>query len=524
VGYFRDGRVTLSERREDGFDARAEGTASYRLWLRADGGRLDWACTCPAAENGGFCKHLVAGALAWLGGDDDDEPTEPEQSLHSALQAQPAERLADWLYQAALDDPALARSLRLRLSGGAAELKKALGAMLRKRGFLDWQRSMAFAQRLQEPLALLTDQLQRDPSLCLELTEYALKRLLRIYAEADDSGGSIGDAMHEFAGLHARAAAAAQVTPRKFADRLYTLKREDEWNLFPLASYWEALGTEGREHYAGHIEAEFAALGNTPASSSDTSAWLAEAPITQRYEELARVRGDFEALLRVLMRNLGSGHGYQRIVAACREYGHDSMALAWAQRGLEAYPDWRGMRTLAAGELERAGRVDEARDLLWAEFVNRPGTESWQRLREAWDEKWPGVRRQALASVAERERQLEDGRRDVTLRLELLRRDGDLETARRLALEQSANAGELQALAKALSRTHPVDASCLIRRAVDAQLPSANARSYHSLIPHLMRAVELDPGPATTRWLTEIRQRYKARRKLIGLMDKAGLD
>lgn len=522
LDYFRNGRVGLSERHDDGFEARAEGTACYRLWLRVDGGDLNWACSCPAAADGSFCKHLVAGALAWLGGAETGRPEPAEDELLTALRQQPPERLADWLYQAALDDPALERSLRLRLSGNAGELKKALGAMLRKRGFLDWRRSMDFARQLQTPLGLLTDLLKHDPPLCLELAEYALTRLLRIYAEADDSAGSIGDAMGEFAELHARAAAAAPVTPRKLADRLYKLKRQDDWELFRLTDYWDALGAEGQRRYVERVEAEFAALPETAATIRDVAAWSAEAPVASRYEELARVRGDFESLLRVLSRDLGSGHAYQRIVAACHDHGHDDLALDWAQRGLAAHPDWPGMRVLAATELERAGRLDEARALLWADFRQRPDGEAWLRLRRACGDDWPGVREQALTKGAERERRLDDGLRDVTLRLELLRLDDDLDTARRLALKHHASPGELEALAGALAEAHPGDASRLIRRAVDAELAGANARSYHVFIPRMSRAVELDPGESA-QWLSRVRERYRARRKLMGLMDEAGL-
>ena len=53
------------------------------LWIEE--GEPRWSCTCPAAEDGSFCKHCVAAALTV-------DPGEPADPVPAGL-PEPAERL-----------------------------------------------------------------------------------------------------------------------------------------------------------------------------------------------------------------------------------------------------------------------------------------------------------------------------------------------------------------------------------------------------------------------------------------------
>lgn len=68
VAYFKDGCVLEVTPDSPGIFARVQGTGScpyaVRLWVA--NGELDWGCTCPIGQQGQFCKHTVATALAWL--------------------------------------------------------------------------------------------------------------------------------------------------------------------------------------------------------------------------------------------------------------------------------------------------------------------------------------------------------------------------------------------------------------------------------------------------------------------------
>ncbi len=520
--YFAQDRVAVSSQGVTGFDATARGTSRYRLWLRQKGDAIQFDCSCPAAADGSFCKHLVAAALVWIQARDGDGPAAPADDLLSALLNEPRERLAEWLYQAAMSDAGLAKQLRLRLSSDPAALKKSLSALLNTGGFLDWRRSQDYAQRLDTPLDILESLLERDPDQCFELSDYVLNRLLRIYERADDSGGMIGERMHDFAELHARAAAKTELSGARLAAALHKLKKREDWNLFPLARYWDVLGSKGQAAYLRRVDKEVSALPE-PADEGDISTRIERDQVLARREEVARCQGDFDTLIELLSRDLSSGYDYQKIAQACRAFGHDALAMSWAERGLKAYPNWPGMRRLLAQEYQRAGLGDEARELLWQDFRHRPGPDTWQHLKTAGADQWLEIRQQALNELAEREPRLDDGRHDASLRLQLLLEDEALEEALELATAQAAHPRVLSALARSVATQHPKPAAGLYRRAADAELPRADAKSYKHVVPLINAAAQLDDSTETRDWIEQIRSRYNNRPKLMGMMDKAGV-
>lgn len=520
--YFGQGRVSISTLGASGFDATAHGTSRYRLWLRQEGDSLRFDCSCPAAADGSFCKHLVAASLAWIQGDDDDNPATAEDDLQAALLNEPHERLAEWLHQAAMRDTGLEKQLRLKLSRDPKALKNSLSKLLNTGGFLDWRRSQDYALGLVAPLEILDSLLERDPNQCFELADYAVKRLLRIYQRADDSSGMIGDRMHEFAELHARAAGKAEISGARLAGSLHKLKQQEDWKLFPLERYWDALGSKGQAAYIRRVDKAVAALPRVD-DEDDFSKRYDNMRVLAWRQEIARCQGDFNTLIELLSRDLSSGHDYERIVKACREFGHDALAMSWAERGLKAHPNWHGMRLLVAEEYQRAGLADEARELLWEDFLRRPGPDTWQRLKAASANQWPKIRQAALDKLTESELRLDDGRQDASTRIQLLLEDDAPEEALELVLEQAAHPWLLPAVAQSVADTYPQQAAGLYRRAADAELPIADAKTYKNVVPLIRRAAQLDDSPETRDWIAQIRVRYNNRPKLMGMMDKAGL-
>lgn len=66
LAYLREGRVGPVHRRGRRLSAVVRGSDDYRVELWANGASLAFACNCPSAADGAFCKHCVAVALAWL--------------------------------------------------------------------------------------------------------------------------------------------------------------------------------------------------------------------------------------------------------------------------------------------------------------------------------------------------------------------------------------------------------------------------------------------------------------------------
>ncbi len=528
--YHDQGRVDLSEADAGGCRALVHGTERYRVSLRRTSDEVDWHCDCPAAEDGSFCKHLVAVALAWrteIGSGASDAGPREGGALRDRLDALPRETLAQWLHEAALDDPELHRRIELRLAGDDPDaLRSALDAALRVRGFLDHRRSIDFAVGLDEPIESLRSLAGTAPDAALELAERALKRLLTILERSDDSAGAVQDRIAELGRVHAQAAGSARLDGRRFARALHKLKKRDQWDFLPLAAYWEALGERGRDAYRACIEKEYATLPPVPAGRQGpvSEDWYRAFPVLHRREELAHCEADCDALIEVYSRDLGSGHAYRRLVDVCVEYGREAEATRWAERGVREHPEWPGLRECLAQRYLADGLVDEALEQMRREFLAKPQERLWQNLREMSGADWPALREGLLRQLAERETKVGTGTaRDVTLRVRMLGADGDLDAAVDLALQHAVELVALTAIAESAAHHRPADAARLMRRAVDHELKPTNARRYQGIVRKMTRIRSIDDSADTRDWIAAIRQRYKARRKLMQLMDAAGL-
>jgi hypothetical protein len=370
--YVRSGAVEITARSDKRIDAIVSGTEDYSVRLLLGGREAESHCTCPAFAKGIFCKHLIATAIVAR----DHALSEDEASSDSAtprratatadsdlrvfLAAQPAERLAGWLTDLAETDPAIERRLRVYQSQHSPrELRKALGRLLRAPRFLDWRASRKFARDLDPVIELLAELTSTDAHNGIELYEYALTRLFKIYEQTDDSGGDIGDRIRELVRRYLDNLVRSTPADAARAKAVFELQREDQWSFLPIEEVWPLLDDAARAVYAKAIEDEFQAL--PPRSPTEGNRFQSGYfwP-TQRMEALAAVRGDTDTLIAVISQDLTSGHSYERVVAVCEAAGRHREATQWAERGLKAHPDWRGMRPILARQYERAGLTDEA--------------------------------------------------------------------------------------------------------------------------------------------------------------------
>lgn len=62
-GYADHGHIALLSVNDDGILAAAFGTSDYTVWLKRPVVKISGHCSCPAYEDSGFCKHMVATAL-----------------------------------------------------------------------------------------------------------------------------------------------------------------------------------------------------------------------------------------------------------------------------------------------------------------------------------------------------------------------------------------------------------------------------------------------------------------------------
>jgi len=553
--YWREQRVSLGEQSADALAGEARGSHVYSLWLKREGLHWTWDCSCPAAEDGSLCKHLVAAVLTARDGDEPVQAITPValrmQQLQSAearleqllamaealprpaaapargrrattgrgvpddlgafLRAQPAEHLAAWLLDLAEKDSAIDKRLRLHQAGAQPEaLKAALGKLLDPGGFLDYRASMRYAGRLDDVLAALQARLAEDPAHARELCEYALGRLFKIYERSDDSAGAIGQRMHEIAALHARACAAAS-PGAGWAGVFHTLQLKDGWGLLSIADYWDALGAEGQAAYGKRVLAEFERL---PASKEGGDSHY---DVRRRTEAYARAHRDFDLLQRVLRWDLSHAHGHQCVLESLREFGREREALDWAEAAIRKFPRDPALRTALAECLHAAGLNDEALEQHWQAFRLRPGSVTWDALKRAAGDAWPHWRARALDGLAKAEGAAPG------LRIQLLQHDGDLAAAVVLARSHEVFPGVLVDLAREVQRGDPGSAGELMLRAVELQLPRADAARYSAVVGLLKQAVNLLPATQWQPFVADLRAKYAKRPKLMQLLRDAGL-
>ncbi len=523
LGYARAGRVALSKVSVTALAGGAHGTETYSLWLKHAKGGWQWDCSCPAADDGAFCKHLVAAVLTArqeVSDDAADVVARPKgrakpEALLTFLRAQPADRLASWLQALADEDGDVEKRLLLyRAAEQPGALKPALAKLLNTGGFLDYRRAMAYAQRLHTAIGQLSDVLRRDPAECRVLCEYALGRLFKIYGNSDDSAGAIGEVMGSMADLH-RQACAAVPPGAALVKPLRTLMTSDAWRVLALQDYWEALASSGQAAYARLVLADFEQL---PPARKDGHPFDESFETCRRTEELARCADDFDLLQRVLRRDLSHEWQHFRVLESLREFGRAREALAWAELAVKQFPKDGRLRASLAECLAESGMDDEALEHAWQCFCQHPSDDAWDALKRHAKKAWPTWRQRALDHVAALERG------DATVRMVLLLHDGDVQSATGVAGTHAVAAHMLHALAQRLRHSDPVTAGAFYLRLARQQAEHLRSASdYPRLVAHLKDASTLLPGEDWQPLLASVRENHARKPKLMGLLAKAGL-
>lgn len=521
--YATSGAVEITRETDTVIESTVSGQDDYLVRVSRIEFETKSTCTCPAFGLGALCKHVVATALVARDSPskdrtDPEEPANESGDLREFLSHQPATQLATWLGDLAEEHPAIENRLRVFMSlQDPAALRKALSQLLRAPAFLDWRRSRAYARELDAAVETLSGVARSNPAQAVGLYEYALARLFKIYERSDDSGGDIGDQLRQVSADYLQLLETQQPGGAACAKTLLKLQKLDSWDILPVKKAWSVLDDSGRAAYASAIESEYADL----PSPGKTDRWSSQSGAVHRMEALATARGDLDGLINVLSRDLSSAYAYTRIVTACADAGRHREAQQWAERGLKAHPDARGMHSLVANQYLHSGLEEEARELFWQEFVLQPSEDAWSELRAASGDVWPEFRSRALALLESKERLTTDGRREVSARTMMLLHDGDLEAARNLAETHALSPQTLETLARHLSTLHPVVASRFLRRVVDFDLPRAQASQYKRIAQLMAEACRLAPGEDTSDWIREVRAKYRARTKFLGLLKAA---
>lgn len=550
AGSFERGRAYFEAGRVGRFtvDGRAatetvNGTSVYRVRLKITAGGLDGECSCPYGQEGVFCKHCVAAALAWVeaGGTAAELQAQPvtDEGLHAFLRAQDPAWLADELLAAARADPLL--RARLEVAAGADArvayddwaLRQLLERAIEIGDFVGYRDAYAYFQDVSEALDAVAELIDTGfPDAAAQLAEYALALLEDAAALVDDSDGGLRAAIEQAEQIHLDACAAGDPDPVRLAELLVhrALVSDHEVFLTALSDYEPVLGPIGMARYSELVESAWRDL--PPKKPHDYSS--GRFAVTYLMEQLAECTGGADALIEVLSRDVTSGYDVLRIAQRLCADGRDDEALDWLKRGMADFdPDSR-LRSLAAECHVRGGRVAEAGELLWVNFHDRPSLDAYIALRDATGDQFPVWRERAVellqAQPVATSRftsmpYLQPAGRSTLV--EVLLWEDDPDAAWQAAADGGCRDELWLRLARRRAATHPADAIPVLLAAADQAIAHKKRDSYRVTASRLVEARALftrcDRAEGFESHLAALRAAHKPKRALRDELNRAGL-
>ena len=512
-------------------DSVVRGSSNYAVSLSDDG--LDYSCDCTQGDEGTFCKHCVATALAWRNGG--SLPAKDRAKAKKVTLADAAKLLAgedhETLVQMILDWAKGDKQLRdqllqyaARRSGPDVAVNAALNAFkaaVRVRGYIGYREARGWARGVDKAIDNIA-QLLRDGHAfsVIELCESALGMLPEAQNSVDDSDGWLSSMRDRLQEIHFQACQEGKPDPVALAQRLFQQELRSELDIFYGASgaYAPILGVKGLQEYKVRAEAEWAGVPVRSAMDDDRDSHRHYA-ISRIMESLATLSGDLAQRVDVMSRDLTHAYGYLRIAEVCREAGDNDRALLWAEKGLAAFPahtDPR-LRKFAAEEYQRRNRSSEALTLMWAEFTERISLSAWTLLesyaqRADVRSEW---RDRALAEIRRR-----TAKADRTLLAEIFLYEGDTEAAWREAQEGGCSDSMWLRLAGERAKDYPEDAVPIYLKQAETAVSRNSA--YEESVGLLIKAAavmkRMNRGEEFERTLDALSLKYKIKRNFIKLL------
>jgi len=534
VGRLRVGVETVA--------ATVQGTDAYEVRIGVQDGTLAFACSCPVGVEGAFCKHCVAAALCWLGEDAPSGPTPDE--VRAYLLSLDRERVVDLIMEHARDDERLDERLHRLVvchangGGDVAAYRALIDRAFTIHGFVGYRDAYDYFAGIDETVDALAELLAGgQPEAVIDLAEHALRALEAAIERVDDSDGGTHDVVERLEELHHQACVAARPDPSALAERLLAWELEGgNLDIFDRAAvrYADVLGEAGLDLYRTLAEERWAAVAQLHPGDGDRGAYGERFRITRIMEALAELSGDLEQRVAVGSRDLSHGHDFLRIAELCLEHDEPGPALQWAERGLAAFPERPDprLRAFMADRYRHEARWQEALELSWLDFGDRPSLEAYKQLKDDAEQlgEWDARRIAALDLLREstaphsRSHDRWAPRRDHSELVRIFLWEGDDAAAWEEASTGGCSAALWLELAARRRHSHPHDALGVYERQVEQAITGRDKRAYQAavaLMDHVRSVLEqLGENDAFPRYVARVREQHKRKRNLVKLLDQ----
>jgi uncharacterized Zn finger protein len=524
--------------------ARVIGSEVYRSQLDGTGKKFSGKCSCPAFSDWGFCKHLVATALAA----NDLDPGELEKAtsrltkIRDFLRAKGVEPLVEMIMGIAERDPELLRDIELSATVATADdrtlfvqFKKAITEATRTHGFVEYREARAWAAKIERVLEQIEALIQSGRAdLVLRLLDHFYARMDDALNNMDDSDGQGGGVSAKACVIHLAACRASKPEPAALARGLFAREVDSDWDFFHGASetYADVLRDAGLAEYRRLANEAWRTIkplraGGRQVHDDQSSARYRLAAVL---ESFAARDGDVDARIAIRAKDLSTAYAYLEIAKLCLDHGREADGLKWAEEGVWQFEDQPDQRLVffAADLYRRIGRENDADELLWRTFERFPSIELYRRLRRAADPGKPTVDATRDRAVALLRARLDDpdgkARRSSPreLLLQILVSEKRFSEAWEIVRGYGCSEPQLMDLAKASEHSHPQAALSAYAQCVERLVRLGGESNYEQVSTTIARMQSIREGLGASAdhaaFLADFMTRHKAKRNMMKLL------
>lgn len=530
--YARDGKVEILDSRPGRVLTQVAGGDDYRCLVTGQGTAIAGECSCPAFARDGFCKHMVAAALAANAAAASGEAGTGSvlERIRAHLETRNAEALIALIMDMAERDPALLRKLEVDAAAAEpdataleARLRTAIRAATRTRGFVDYEAARRWADGVDRTLDMLAALASgRHAARAVELADLAISRIEDAIENIDDSDGHCSLLLEKAQQIHLQACRSAGPDPVALARDLFLRETEGEYGAFHAAAaqYAEVLGKEGLAEYRRLAQAAWDELPARIGPSRDGGSQGGSYGLASILDFFAERDGDVALRIALRAKNLSSPHAVLQLAAFCRDHGREVEALRHAQDGLWLFEDGRPDERLVSFVVDlllKTGQKGQAEAHLWRAFEKAPSLSLYGRLR-------------ALGGEAAAERAIGRLRRDlegapstrwyrpsdllVRVLIEEKRHGAAWDSVR----EHGASQAVKEALARASEATHPNQALAVYAERVEELARAGGNPAYEEAAALIGRMRSLRDAATQAAYLADIKARHGRKRNFMKLL------
>jgi uncharacterized Zn finger protein len=547
AAYHEDQRVEIVTFDRTRILARVIGSEVYRCELVGTGRKFSGECSCQAFSDWGFCKHLVATALAAnsLGPGALEQASSRFAKIREYLRAKGVEGLVEMVVGFAERDPSLLKELEFSIAAAGADdttllaqFKKAITEATRTQGYVEYRKVRGWVQGIESVLDRIGSLIENDrPALVLRLLDYLFARMDQALENIDDSDGGGAHVYAKARDIHLAACRQAKPDPIALARALFAREVDSEWEFFHGASesYEDVLGEVGLAEYRRLATEAWKKIRplRTGARRVEDDQFSRRYALEAILESFAERDGDVDGVIAIRARDLSTAHDYLGIARLCLDHAREAEALKWAEEGLWQFEDNPDERLVffAADLYRQIGREEDSDKLLWRTFERLPSLQLYERLKSA-----AGTDRTLADAV--RDRALGWLRAELGKRLErsgmrwssppelfirLAMAEGQLADAWMVVERHGCNDVLLEQLAGASEHSHPAEALKAYADRVERMLRLGGQINYehaYNMIERmrLLREV-LGETKQHTAYLGDLTNRHKAKRNFMKLFD-----